>query len=132
MRDAAIPKEDTMKTFAAVFLLLSAASATAAPIACPGSKDLTSPQDATCRGVRTEANRRCAKTEAETAASSDLIAQVNAESCAEPCLKRGGAPVTYAPATTVTCERQWWTLWIMVVCEAHATGNATVVCSVEG
>lgn len=120
-----------MKTLG-LLLLLAAAPAAAAPISCPGSQPLTSTKEATCRGIRTGANSICAKNEAETAVNNDLVAQVNAATCASPCFKSGGNPITYNPPTVVRCERKWYTLWIMVVCKATATGNVTVECKVEG
>jgi hypothetical protein len=100
-------------------------------IPCPGQKLLTSTQTATCDGIFTESNSACAKSEAETAVQNDLVAKANGEECENGCLKEQGV-IQFKPATVVSCHRVWWTLFIMVECEATATGELLLKCSVQG
>ncbi|KAF6247896.1 hypothetical protein C6990_00085 [Nitrosopumilus sp. b3] len=99
-------------------------------IPCPGSHTFTSNKTRTSWGVFRESNRRSAKTRAENAVSSDLVSQINNSSCANGCLMN--PPQTTVNPATVTCERKWYTFWIVIKCTGRSTGESTVECRVMG
>lgn len=100
-------------------------------IDCPGRHTFTSRQTRTSWGVSADSNRRSAIARAQAAVVQDLANQVNNAVCADGCLKQPGPTNAPAPAGA-SCERKWWSLFIVVRCEATANGSATVECVVQG
>lgn len=98
-------------------------------IPCPGKQTLTSKKTDNAYGISRNATCKKAKTNAENLVLADLKQQIDDAECADGCLKRV-ASRSQMQTTPCACERKWWTIWILVECEATATQDAVVECYV--
>jgi|SRR5580692_9928417 hypothetical protein len=98
-------------------------------ITCPGGKaTLTSDKTETCHGIFTESTLQCAQSEAEQAVLNDLKTKLDQAECegGNRCIKKKIDETQMA--TSVDYHRLWWTLGIVVECEANSTQSITIEC----
>jgi hypothetical protein len=100
-------------------------------IPCPGKQTLTSTKTDDAYGIRRQATCQEAKTNAENLVLDDIKKQIDDTECADGCLKRVISR-TQMNTTPCTCKRKWWSLWILVKCEATATQSVVVECFIAG